>query len=54
MNGTFLDTLKMVISGLPNFGGLIIAVMLLYLIISDLLMRNNQLTDALLACAAGH
>jgi hypothetical protein len=52
MNGTVQEFLKTVMAGLPNFAGLLIALYLMYAIISAVLVRNTALTDALIACAA--
>ena len=42
---------ELVVKGLPNFLGLVVAIYLLYQIVIELSERNKTLTDALLACA---
>lgn len=42
---------ELIVKGLPNFLGLVVAIYLLYQIVIELSERNKTLTDALLVCA---
>jgi len=45
-----LPLIEWVVKQLPNFLGLLVALILQFLILQDILARNLALTDRLLAC----
>lgn len=51
MTPSMLELLKMALTGLPNFVGLVVAAIMLYGIAMALDARNQRLVDALLVCA---
>ena len=51
MSSNIREIGEMVIKGLPNFVGLLVAVYLLYQTNLELLERNKVLTDALVVCS---